>query len=180
MSQVFYSRGRTAIFMAAKSCKPYAVEALISLKADVNQANVCGRTPLHVVAARESGILTASIIDFLAEAGAKVNKADHFGLTPIQVADQCREVLNISSMRCNGVKGGWYEGEKPLDIVEVAKLSDLLSDVEFCIASYPDCALKTDRRVRACGNILLSSSSISFFCITVLSTLIPHQLRQQS
>jgi ankyrin repeat protein len=164
--------------MAAKSCKVPAVEALIKLKADVNQANVCGRTPLHVVCACESGILTCTIVDYLAEAGAKVNKADHFGLTPIQVAEQCRELLNIQSMRCNGVRGGWYEGEPPLDILRVVK-GDLQSDVELCIASVPDCALTKDRRVRACGSILLSSSSISFFCVTILSTLIPHQLRQQ-
>jgi ankyrin repeat protein len=160
--------------MAAKSCKVDAVEALIKLKADVNQANVCGRTPLHVVAAR-SGVAVAMIIDFLAEAGANVNQADHFGLTPIQVADQCRELIAIASLRCNGVSGGWYEGEPPLDIFKVVG-KDVPSDVELCIATFPDCALETNRRVRACGDILLSSSSISFSCITILS----NRLRQQT
>ena len=128
--------------MAAKSGKVPAVKALIKLKADVNQANDYGRTPLHVVAARESGGNTSEIIDILSEAGAHVNQPDHFGLTPIQIADQCREVMNILGLRLNGVKGGWYEGERPLDIHQVVNYN--LSDVELCIANVPDCALKTD------------------------------------
>jgi hypothetical protein len=120
-----------------------------------------------VVAAREGSVVTAHIIDILAEAGALVKKADNFGLTPIQVADQCRELINIQSFRCNGVHGGWFEGEPPLDIHTLCK-NDNLSDVELCIETVPGCVLLKNREVPACGCILLSFASMSSFCTSIL------------
>jgi len=105
---IWCRRGRTAIFIAAKACKLGAIEALIELGADLNQPNEHGRTPIHAAAARKN---SSACIDMLAEAGADVNTRDKNGLTPIEIADKCRVVPNIMTLRMHGAEGEPYEGE---------------------------------------------------------------------
>lgn len=124
------------------------VQALVELRADVNQANEFGRSPMHVAAALESA---TCIIDVLAEAGADVNARDKTGLTPIEIADICHFLPNIMMFRAHGATGKRYETEGPLDI-----LTDVLDSFKYdcktslslvleCIAADNTCVHRANK-----------------------------------
>ena len=136
MSQVFYSRGRTAIFIAAMACQLHCVQALVELRADVNQANEYGRSPMHVAAAHPNA---TAIIDVLAEAGTDVNARDKTGLTPIEIADICGFLPNIMMFRAHGVTGKRYETEPPLDFLLNYVLNSSKYDCKTSLSLVLEC-----------------------------------------
>jgi ankyrin repeat protein len=61
-----------------------AVKLLVELGSDVNAADRAGNTALHVVAARRPGFDT--VVQFLADRGARLDVANHRGETPLALA----------------------------------------------------------------------------------------------
>lgn len=60
------------------------LRALLELGADVNHADVSGKTPLHIAAAQSSEVLVKQLLDASSEI--KLNQLNKKGLTPLHVA----------------------------------------------------------------------------------------------
>ncbi|XP_012277157.1 transient receptor potential channel pyrexia [Orussus abietinus] len=90
-------RGQTALHLAARAHSLECVELLLRQgRADANEEDNDGRTPLHLALGRS--LLAYDVSDFLITWKANVNKADKYGYTPLHVAalnelSQCVDIL---------------------------------------------------------------------------------------
>jgi ankyrin repeat protein len=95
-----YSKGDTALMVAAENGKLSAMEFLIKHGADVNRHNDEGRTPLHYAAARDTDD-AVRMVSLLIEYHAEMNVADKDGLTPLDFTDPERRGFGLPTESSN-------------------------------------------------------------------------------
>ncbi|NXY14222.1 IKBZ inhibitor, partial [Atrichornis clamosus] len=91
---------RTALHLAAEKNQHLMVSDLISLGANVNEQDSCGKTPLHLCA--ENGYLRVlEVLKSCKSSGVcvEVDLPDHYGLTPLHCAALAHTVLVTESQK---------------------------------------------------------------------------------
>lgn len=105
-----------ALLEAAYESKVADIEAALADGADVNAADVNGRTCLHFCAGNGLHLLTKDVIG----RGADINKQDVLGFTPLHMAAGYRRVNSVQVLIELGADANIasYDGRLPVEIVE--------------------------------------------------------------
>lgn len=107
-----------ALLDAAYESKVADIEAALSNGADVNAADVNGRTCLHFCAGNGLHLLVKDLV----KRGAEINKQDVLGYTPLHMAAGYQRITSVQTLIDLGADANVtaYDGRLPVEIIERA------------------------------------------------------------
>ena len=124
-----YSNKQTPLHIASENNHIRVVELLIKMRADINNKNVSGNTPLHIASSNRKYY---ELLNLLLENGADVNIKNEEGNTPLHIASEMLNVALVNLLLENGaeIDNKNFSGNTPIDLAVQNNNYDVIEFLE--------------------------------------------------